>query len=83
MPVHFKAFFFLWFTLVVLQGNVSGQAKVNQPVKFDVPIVVAADIVAADVAEPHKLVEQLMQVVIPATSEIHPQSKHTLSLIHI
>ena len=78
MPVHFKAFFFLWFTLVVLQGNVSGQAKVNQPVKFDVPIVVAADIVTADVAEPHKLVEQLMQVVIPATSEIHPQSKHTI-----
>ena len=76
MPIYSKAIFFLWFTLAALQSNVSGQATVNQPVKFDVPIVVAADVVTAEVAEHFALAEQLMQVVIPVSSEIHPQSKH-------
>ena len=79
MPVRSKVIFFLWFALTALQSNVSGQATVvDQPVKFDVPIVVAADVVTAEVAEHHGLAERLMQVVIPVSSEIHPQSKHNV-----
>ena len=77
MLVHFKAIFFLWFTLAALQDSVSGQATVNEPIKFDVPIVVATDMVPTDVDE-HHTAEQLMQVVIPVSSEIHPRSKHTI-----
>jgi len=77
MLVHFKAIFFLWFTLAALQDSVSGQATVNEPIKFDVPIVVATDRVPTDVDE-HHTAEQLMQVVIPVSSEIHPRSKHTI-----
>ena len=78
MPVHFRALLFLWITFAALQRTVCGQATVNQPVKFDVPIDVAADMVPIDVAERHTLAERLMQIVIPVSSEIHPQSKQSI-----
>lgn len=78
MPVHFKAFFLIWFTFAALQSDASAQTVASRPIKFDVPVIVAANAVPVEVAEHSSPAEQLMQVVIPVSSEIHPQAKQTI-----
>jgi len=80
MLAHVKSCLFLLLTLVVLQGDSIGQSLSDQAVKFDVPAIVAAPVepigfAAHDGAEG----DQLLQIVIPVSSEIRIQSKQSIN----
>ncbi len=79
MPMHFIALFFLSFALSALHCSAFAQAATDPPVKFDVPVFVAANEVPAEAAQYEASADQLMQVVIPVSSEIHPQAKQTIN----
>lgn len=79
MPTHVKAHFFLLLTLLSLLGSVAGQSLSTQPVKFDVPAILAASVEAVDFDAHDTLADQLLQIAIPVSSEIRTQSKQTIS----
>ena len=79
MLAHFKACSFLLLTFVLLRGNVAGQSLPGQTVKFDVPAILAAPLDPAGLAAQGATEDdQLLQVVIPVSSEIRTQSKQSI-----
>ena len=78
MPVRFEAYFFLLLTFASLVGDVVGQSAPRQAVKFDVPAVLAVSVEPIVLTPEDVSADQLLQVVIPVSTELLPHSKQRI-----
>ena len=78
MPVRFEAYFFSLLAFALLFSDAAGQTLPNQSVKFDVPAALAVSVEPIDFTSDASFADQLLQVVIPVSTELQPQSKHSI-----
>ena len=78
MQIRFNSCFLPLLTLILLLAQASGQDLSNRAVNFDVPAVVAALTEPTDTSTSIDA-DELLNVVIPVSSEIQSHSKHNIN----
>lgn len=78
MSVRFETYFSTLLALALLLSDVAGQTLPDQAVKFDVPGILAVSVDPADLASDGSSADQLLQVVIPVSTELESHSKQNI-----
>jgi len=78
MSVRFETYFLSLLTFALLLSDVVGQTLPDQAVKFDVPAILAVSVDPTDPESDDSSADQLLQVVIPVSTELESHSKQSI-----